>query len=499
MLATSVAHVRADRALRGRKNGADVRFPRGSGALALVLVAVLGLGYAVGDLFDLVPGRFTLAPVPQPPDPFPTAPRATGETELATALEPLTAAAPVPAGAHVQELVTQLARHERLGGEGGVGILVTDVATGTVLGQHLPERPRVPASTVKILTAVAVLEALGPDATIPTTVVRRAPDRIVLVGGGDMMLAPDAGDPAAVNGRAGLGDLARATAAQLRLAGQREVALDFDDSLFSGPALHDSWEASYLNGGYVAPITPLAVHLGARRTDVPYPPRYLDPARHAAEVFAEALEAEGIAVVGTPRRQDAPEGADEIAVVRSAPLGEITAYMLAVSENTVSEVLGRLAAIATGLPGSFDGAAQAMRAAVQDAGVATDGLRVVDASGLSASAGVPPTVLAGLLNYLATPGAGDVARATVLGLPLGALEGTLGDRFGDSAGAGTVRAKTGSLPGVTSLAGLVLTADDRDLAFVVLADDTPEGGQIWPRRVIDEFVEALAACGCQGD
>src|SRR5690606_41624818 len=85
------------------------------------------------------------------------------------------------------------------------------------------------------------------------------------------------------------------------LAGRTEVALDFDDSLFSGPALHDTWESSYLNGGYVAPITALGVHLGARRTDVPYPPRYLDPARHAADVFAERLAGQGVLVRGSPR------------------------------------------------------------------------------------------------------------------------------------------------------------------------------------------------------
>lgn len=474
-----------------------MRVPRGTGGLAFLLVLTLGAGYAVGDLYDLLPGRFTLAPVPETPDPFPTAPGATGATELATALGELSDAAAVPVPQTVGDLVTGLAANERLGGADGVGILVTDVTTGAVLGAHRETQARVPASTVKILTAVAVLSALGPDATLPTSVLRTSADRIVLVGGGDMMLAAGAGDPGAVNGRAGLADLARTTASQLHLSGQTEVRLDFDDSLFTGAELHPTWENSYLNGGYVAPITPLAVDLGARRTDVPYPPRFLDPARNAAEVFAAALAEQGIVVDGAPRRQDAPDGAQQIAVVHSAPLGEVTEYMLVHSENTVAEVLGRLAAIGVGLPGSFDGAAQAMRNAVVDVGVDPTGLRVVDGSGLAASAAVPPTVLAELLHLIAQPGSGERGlRETALGLPVGALDGTLFDRFVDASGAGVVRAKTGSLPGVTSLAGLVLTADDRELAFVVMADDTPEGGQIWPRRVIDEFVNALAACGC---
>src|SRR5690606_34777160 len=270
------------------QEGADVRVPRGTGGLAALLVLTLAGGYAVGDLYDLLPGRFTLAPVPADPDPFPTAPGATGATELATALDQLSDAAPAPDPQSVAELVTELVEHEWLGGADGVSVLVTDVTTGAVLGAHRETQARVPASTVKRLTALAVLDSLGTEATLPTSVERIAADRIVLVGGGDMMLSPGAGNPDAVMGRAGLGDLARVTASQLRLAGQTEVRLDFDASLFSGAELHPTWENSYLNGGYGAPITPLAVDLGARRTEVPYPPRFPVPARNASGVVRAA-------------------------------------------------------------------------------------------------------------------------------------------------------------------------------------------------------------------
>src|SRR5690606_34500011 len=217
---------------------------------------------------------------------FPTAPGATGATELATALDQLSDAAPAPDPQSVAELVTELVEHEWLGGADGVSVLVTDVTTGAVLGAHREPHARVPASTAWLRTA----------ATLPPRVGRIAAARIVLVGGGDMMRSPGAGTPDAVMGRAGLGDLARVTASQLRLAGQTEVRLDFDDSLFSGAELHPTWENSYLNGGYVAPIASLAVDLAARRTDVPYPPRFNDPARNAAEVVAAALAEHGIDV-----------------------------------------------------------------------------------------------------------------------------------------------------------------------------------------------------------
>jgi D-alanyl-D-alanine carboxypeptidase/D-alanyl-D-alanine-endopeptidase (penicillin-binding protein 4) len=63
--------------------------------------------------------------------------------------------------------------------------------------------------------------------------------------------------------------------------------------------------------------------------------------------------------------------------------------------------------------------------------------------------------------------------------------------------AGVVRAKTGSLPGVTSLAGNVLTADGRELLFVVMADEAPGPGQWGARAGIDAFVATLAGCGCR--
>jgi serine-type D-Ala-D-Ala carboxypeptidase/endopeptidase (penicillin-binding protein 4) len=82
-------------------------------------------------------------------------------------------------------------------------------------------------------------------------------------------------------------------------------------------------------------------------------------------------------------------------------------------------------------------------------------------------------------------------RAGAVGLPVAGLSGTLDDRFLSSPGRGFVRAKTGSLPGVTSLAGTVVTAQDRQLVFVVLADALPEGGSYGARLLIDAFAGSL--------
>jgi D-alanyl-D-alanine carboxypeptidase/D-alanyl-D-alanine-endopeptidase (penicillin-binding protein 4) len=58
-----------------------------------------------------------------------------------------------------------------------------------------------------------------------------------------------------------------------------------------------------------------------------------------------------------------------------------------------------------------------------------------------------------------------------------------------------VRAKTGSLPGVTALSGTVITANNRLLLFTILADQTPGPGQWGARAAMDNFINQLAQLG----
>ncbi|MCL3861446.1 D-alanyl-D-alanine carboxypeptidase/D-alanyl-D-alanine-endopeptidase [Actinotalea sp. K2] len=459
-------------------------------ASALVLGAG---GYVAADAYDVVPGWVTVAPVPDPPAPFPTAPGAVPAGPLTVTLGHLPTTAPLPAADEVAALATALAADPRMGTS--VGIHVVDQLTGEVLADVSGAAPRIPASTAKVLTAVAAVDALGSDRTLATRVVQAGPGRIVLVGGGDVMLAAGTGDPDAINGRAGLATLAAATARNLVLAGTTEVQVSFDDTLFSGPTASPGWAPTDLTGGFVAPVTALAVNIAKTREE-PYPPRVADPSRSAADTFAAALAAEGVTVTGSVSRATAPADALLLGTVESATIGEIVRYTLHTSDNTVAEVLGRLVAIEAGLPGSFEGATRAVVSRIGGLGLDTSQTVLGDCSGLADGSLVPASVLTGLIRLTAGDREPDL-RPVAVDLPVSGWQGTMADRLGGLPAHGLVRAKTGSLRGVTSLAGTVLTQDGRQLVFAVLADATPPGGQAAPRNAIDAFVQDLAGCGCQ--
>ena len=458
-------------------------------ASAVVVTLVLGAGgYAAGDAYDVVPGLVTLAPVPEPAAPFPTIPGAVPAPEVVPVVGTLDETTPVPTAESVTALAQGLVADPRMGAS--TGVVVRDVLTGQVLADVSGAAPRVPASTAKLLTALAAVTALGPDRTLPTTVVQPEPGRLVLVGGGDMMLGAGPGVPDAVSGRAGLVDLAAQVARSLRLAGVAQVRLGLDDTLFSGPTVHPGWKPADVAAGFVAPVAALAVDV-AKMREGEYPPRYPDPALQAAQTFAAALVEQGIAVDGAPTRETAPTGALEVGRVESAPVREIVRYAVQVSDNAITEVLGRLVAVEHGLPGSFEGATAAVVAELGRQGLSTPGAVLADCSGLATGSALPATLLVDLVVAAAAP-TNPQLLPVLLDLPISGWQGTLSDRYDDGPARGLVRAKTGSLPGVTSLAGTVQTTSGRLLAFAVLADATPPGGQPAPRAAIDAFVQQVA-------
>jgi D-alanyl-D-alanine carboxypeptidase/D-alanyl-D-alanine-endopeptidase (penicillin-binding protein 4) len=392
-------------------------------------------------------------------------------------------------------LAAQLASVVRAFGPGG-GAQVTDVMSGQVLYSSRASTPRTPASTTKILTAVATLTALGPDATLPTTVVGgSSPNQVVLVGGGDIRLAAGAGSPMSVFGRAGLGDLAALTAKSLQDKGIRKVSVGFDDSLFSEPALSPHWMRSDSRLGTIGPVTALGLAASAPRFGHAAP---ADPSATTARAFVTALRGAGITVTGVPRRVKAAAGAETLGVVRSAPVRDLVNFTLLTSDNLEAEVLARLAAQAAGGAGSFAGAAAHNLRIAAALGVPVSGTRLYDGSGLARADLIPPQTLTAVLAAAAGSGRPEL-RSLFDGLPVAGYSGTLVHRFTSrltAVGAGVVRAKTGTLRRVNTLAGITVDADGRLLAFAFMADHrTVKLGSA--ADLVDRAASTLAACGCR--
>ncbi|WP_162197272.1 D-alanyl-D-alanine carboxypeptidase/D-alanyl-D-alanine endopeptidase [Demequina pelophila] len=497
------------------------------GAAAGVL-ALGAAGYAALDAYDLAPGWVTLAPEDVPQAPFITAGPVTVSPAEA-AVPDLDPDAPRPDAAQVQALAQAVRDDARTGDS--TNIAVVDFLDGTVYADLDAADPQVPASTTKLLTAVAAVAYWGPDHRFVTSVTwDDASSTLTLVAGGDEMLAAgeghggDATGDDAANGWAGIADLADQVVEALGDSAG-EVAVAVDDSAYPGPAWPEVWPEYARWSGYAAPVSGLAVNVG-RLTDDHYAQRATDTSLAAGEVLAEALRERGLSVgdgvarvaedeAGAEVEADAGEGDEagdgdqgggqaaeseevaapvEVARVESAPLSAIATLLLSESDNTVSEAVARSLNIARGGPGTGADGAQSVVAVLKEIGVDTTGLVLHDGAGFAEDNGIPPaTLVSAMRASLEVPELEELLDW----LPLSGLEGTVETRYAGTPVAARWRAKTGSLTGVTTIAGVIMTADGRALAVALMADGMPYG-QARPIAAFDEFLTALAECGCDG-
>lgn len=472
--------------------------------VATGVVILLAIGYLVLDVADVAPGLLTRVPLPVP-SPTLTAPKTAaptvpqpGPAPTGMPLAAATTAAPLPTAAGVRRSLGALLTDARLGGHPGV--VVRDAATGAGLLDQDGAAPRIPASTLKLLTAAAVDATFPADAHFTTKAVQGAtPDRLVLVAGGDTLLAPGAGDPSAVVGRAGLGDLAAATVTSLRAKGVTSVTLSLDLSYAPGPLVAPTWASSYQPIGITGAVAMLG--LSTQRA-VPGTPGPADPAASVRSAFATALRARGLTVaLDTAGTAAVARNAPVYASVTSAPVGDHLALALLESDDALTESLARQAAFRRGVTGGFPQTGAWVRSTLQGLGIDVTGVTMVDASGLSRGDIAPASVVSDVLALGVGPTL-PALRETLRDLPVAGLSGSLSDRFDDprtESAAGVVRAKTGTLTGVSALAGTLVTADGRLLTFVIIANGVPPGvGTLRARDALDEFVTVLASCGCRG-
>lgn len=362
-------------------------------------------------------------------------------------------------------------------------------------------QPYIPASTLKLFTTVAALEALGGDHVFTTSTALLpgggGPPRVVLVGGGDPLLSGQPPRQAAEERPvpATLAELATDTARALKERDVSRVSVGYDDSRYAGPAESPRWRPGYVPEE-TPPVSPLWVDEGGDPSN-PYG-TVLDPARTAAEVFADLLAMRGIAVVGSTKDHSGGGAGGSLAAVDSPPLRDIVAHILDFSDNAAAEVLLREVGLATDRPGSFKGGSAGVHEVLADLGVPMRGVETYDGSGLSRDNLVTLRALLGVLTVASDADRPEL-RDAVTGMSVAGFTGTLSYRFttGEAApGLGVVRAKTGTLSGVHGLAGTVVDRDGVSIAFVALVDRVRSRDTLDARAILDEIAAAVASCGC---
>jgi D-alanyl-D-alanine carboxypeptidase/D-alanyl-D-alanine-endopeptidase (penicillin-binding protein 4) len=228
-----------------------------------------------------------------------------------------------------------------------------------------------------------------------------------------------------------------------------------------------------------------------------------DPAQWAAEALGTALEQRGVTVSGsaisehlypdgfadlTQAPEPPPPGGIELARRVSAPLIEDLRITAKVSQNLHAELALRAVGRARRHVGSFEAGMAEMSAFLGEAGIDPAGYRLMDGSGLSRLDLVTPSTVLKLLRYMYDSPAREKWISI---LPVGGQDGTLSSRFGATAAAGRVYAKTGSLSHVSALSGYVQRLDGTWVAFSVLVNNYGGPSAAEVRGVMDRICNLI--------
>jgi D-alanyl-D-alanine carboxypeptidase/D-alanyl-D-alanine-endopeptidase (penicillin-binding protein 4) len=365
-------------------------------------------------------------------------------------------------------LQAQLTREMRHAGPTS-GAFVRDLDTKRVLFASKADTPRAPASVEKLYTTSTALLRFGPDATFETSVAGTGfldPDgvwrgNLYLRGGGDPTLD--------------LADL-RMLASQLGANGILRV----DGSVLGDESRFDALRGSYDTGGAYdrdmgGVLSALALNRGFSKDG--------KPAAQAARQFAKTLRADGIRVDGRSGTAIAPATVNELAAVDSPPVRDLIRLTNVPSDNFLAEMLVK------DLGASFaESGTTATGVGVISSQLATMGLHpaIVDGSGLSRADRTSPRQVVRLLQLMHDQ---QVAGAFEGSLAVAGRTGTIRKRMRGTAAQDRCHAKTGTLIGVSSLAGVCQATGGHTIAFAMLMT---RASVARAHRVQDHIAAAIA-------
>jgi D-alanyl-D-alanine carboxypeptidase/D-alanyl-D-alanine-endopeptidase (penicillin-binding protein 4) len=213
-----------------------------------------------------------------------------------------------------------------------------------------------------------------------------------------------------------------------------------------------------------------------------------------ASVFRNRLQQQGIEVTGDAWDIDdvmPPPDRSAASILfthRSRPLSEIVQPMLKESINLYAEAVMRLNAPPGGAP-TNDAALEGVRKRFESWNIPADGQQIIDGSGLSRRDVISADAVLAVLRRMHDP---TLQSPFMTALPIAGVDGSLSTRMRDTPAAGNVRAKTGTMSNIRSLAGYATTRDGERLAFVAMVNNF-EGSGAAANQALDAIAITLAS------
>ena len=223
----------------------------------------------------------------------------------------------------------------------------------------------------------------------------------------------------------------------------------------------------------------------------------VEPALYCGTLLTELLAQSGIMLQGSVRHGKAPDGVLKIANHASLPLSRILWGMNKSSDNLTAElILKTIGAELKGTPGTAQKGVLAINEFLSEIGLDSAHYTFADGSGVSRYNLVTASALTHLLTYMFNNF--SMMPEFLASLPIAGVDGTLKRRMKAMSAEGILRAKTGTMRGISTLAGYTMTADGEILAFAILMSHY-KGSARLRRSLQDRIGDALTGYSRNGN
>ncbi|MGN1402259.1 MAG: D-alanyl-D-alanine carboxypeptidase/D-alanyl-D-alanine-endopeptidase [Bacillus sp. (in: firmicutes)] len=459
----------------------------------------------------------------------------------------------VASGEELGGQISVLLEHEDLKG-GIVGISVRDASDGREIYTHNADTRLQPASSMKLVTAAAALEMLGPDHHFTTEILtdgkvqgKQLKGNLYLKGRGDPTLLAEHIEGFAANLKSkGIKSIKGNIVADDHWFDDVRLSMDLpwtDEQEYYGAqisALTVSPDSDYDAGTVIVQLQPgkstavqPAVMVQPQNSYVKVVNKaktgdadskktikikrehgsniivvegsiplgatahktwvaVWEPERLAANLFSEALHSEGIKWNGKILDGETPDKATLLNVHESAPLEEIMIPFMKLSNNTIAETLVKEVGRQAGEEGSWEEGLAMVEDAFDDLGINPQSILMRDGSGVSHVAMISANNLTSLLVKAQSKPWFKAYRTSlpVAGNSNRLVGGTLRNRMKGTEAEGNVIAKTGTITSASSLSGYVTAKGGRELVFSIIINHTINDDEL--KKIEDRFAVILA-------